>query len=76
MQFGQNPNTCSCNTQNPNCMPTQVNCVHKQFIEDVPVHVNFHTHTVNTVVRRHYIVPTYTESCETVFVNECGQRRW
>lgn len=65
-------NNFSCNHENR--IPSQVNCVHKQFVEEVPVPMNFHTHIVNTVVRKHYIVPSYTESCETVYVNECGQR--
>lgn len=53
-------------------------CVqNKQFCQYVPQPCNFHTHTVNTVIRKRYIVPTYTNSEETVFVDEnpCGYNR-
>lgn len=50
--------------------------VNKCFVEDVPYYVNYHTHCVNNVVRRHIQVPTYSTSEETVYYDEwnnsCG----
>lgn len=59
---------CGCNQQpvmqGPCCLQN------KTFTQYVPQPCNYHTHTVNTVLRKRYIVPTYTNSEETVFVDE------
>ena len=59
------------------CSVPQVNqVVNKCFVEDVPYYVNYHTHQVNNVVRRHIQVPTYSCSEQTVYYDEwpnsCG----
>lgn len=57
--------SCGCGCQMDNC-----NVVNKQFCEEVPHCYNVHTHVVNNVTRRHYYVPQYTYSEETVFMDE------
>ncbi len=68
---------CNCNNKNENNLnPVYCNCINyvcannKTYYQDVYHPFNNHTHQVNTVVRRHYYVPTYTTSEETVFVDE------
>lgn len=60
-------------------VPQVNNVVNKCFVEDVPYYVNYHTHQVNNVVRRHIQVPTYSCSEQTVYYDEwpnsCGCSR-
>lgn len=56
---------CGCQSQRDNC-----NVVNKQFCEEIPHCYNVHTHVVNNVTRRHYYIPQYTYSEETVFMDE------
>ena len=62
---------CGCNNV-PQC--NQI--VNKCFYEDVPYYVNYHTHQVNNVIRRHIQVPTYSTSEQTIYYDEwpnsCG----
>ena len=62
---------CGCNTP---MLQGPYNIQNKTYTQFVAQPCNFHTHTVNTVIRKKYIVPTYTNSEETVFVDEnpCG----
>ena len=68
---------CGCNNQlpllqGPCCTQT------KTFSQYIPQPVNYHTHTINTVIRKRYVVPTYSNSEETVFVDEnpcCNRNR-
>ena len=43
---------------------------------DIPYYVNYNTHMVNNVVRRHIQIPVYTQTQETVYFDEwqtgCG----
>ena len=43
---------------------------------DMPYYVNYNTHVVNNVVRRHIQIPVYTQTQETVYMDEwqtgCG----
>ena len=43
---------------------------------DMPYYVNYNTHVVNNVVRRHIQIPVYTQTQETVYIDEwqtgCG----
>ena len=43
---------------------------------DIPYHVNYNTHVVNNVVRRHIQIPVYTQTQQTVYFDEwqtgCG----
>jgi len=82
--WGTNPNMGmqQPNPHGPTPSPTEhtcpplsapVNVVHKCFVERVPQVCNYHTHIVNTVVRKAFLVPTFSCSSETVFVNECCQ---
>ena len=66
--------TCGCNTP---IMQGPYNIQNKTYTQFVAQPCNFHTHTINTVIRKKYIVPTYTNSEETVFVDEnpCGCNR-
>lgn len=56
------------------CCPPRDNCkvLNKCFVEEVPHYYNCHTHVVNTCVRKHCYIPTYSCSEETVYVDECG----
>ena len=46
---------------------------------DMPYYVNYNTHVVNNVVRRHIQIPVYTQTQETVYIDEwqtgCGCNR-
>ena len=46
---------------------------------DMPYYVNYNTHMVNNVVRRHIQIPVYTQTQETVYFDEwqtgCGCNR-
>ena len=69
--FGSNFNQCpnECN----NVMPTYQQCnqvVQTCDVEDVPHYINYHTHVVNNMVKRHVNIPTYSQSQENVVVNE------
>lgn len=52
------------------CNPT-CNVVNRYFVTDVPHVCNHHTHIVNNCIKRHYVVPQYTQSEETVYIDEC-----
>lgn len=43
---------------------------------DMPYYVNYNTHVVNNVIRRHIQIPVYTQTQETVYIDEwqtgCG----
>lgn len=56
-----------------NCPGDQNYCnvVNKCFVEEIPHTINYHTHVVNTCVKKHIYIPKYTQSEETVIVNEC-----
>ena len=77
----QNPQTAPIDNGLMNSTPMMQGpcCVqNKTFCQYVPQPCNFHTHTVNTVIRKRYVVPTYTNSEETVFVDDnpcCNRRR-
>ena len=67
---GSNYNQCGCND---NVAPTyqQFNQVVQMCdVEDIPHYVNYHTHFVNNMVKRHVNIPTYSQSQENVIVNE------
>jgi hypothetical protein len=53
--------------------------VQKQFVEEMPYYVDYHTHIVNNVVRKHIQIPVYSQSQETVYFDEwqmgCGCNR-
>ena len=46
---------------------------------DMPYYVNYNTHVVNNVVRRHIQIPVYTQTQQTVYFDEwqtgCGCNR-
>ena len=77
MDYMYQPNTCGCGGQMQ--MPMQSNCnqvVQKCFVEEMPYYVGYNTHVVNNVVRRHIQIPVYTQTQETVYMDEwqtgCG----
>lgn len=55
--------------------------VNKCFVEELPYYVNYHTHQINNVIRRHIQIPTFSTSEETVYFDEwqtgcnCGCNR-
>lgn len=62
----QNEGTC------PNACPTYNCCnqvVNKCFYCDVPHYINYNTHTINNCIKRHYNVPTYSNTYETVYLD-------
>lgn len=63
----------SCGCGCPTATPTYQNCnqvVNKCYVQDVPHYINYNTHVVNNCVKRHYTVPTYTQTQETVYSEE------
>ncbi len=65
----QNMNLGCCNTG----YATQQCCnqvVNRCCYEDIPNYVNYNTHYVNNIIRRHYDIPTYSQSQEYVYYDE------
>ena len=56
--------------------PTCNQVVEQTCAVDMPYYVNYNTHVVNNVVRRHIQIPVYTQTQETVYFDEwqtgCG----
>lgn len=44
--------------------------VNKCYVQEVPHYVNYNTHVVNNCIKKHYVVPTYSQTQETVYVDE------
>ena len=90
MEFMQTPTTCSScqlgqmqqGLMQPGFMGQslmQQGCgqvVQQQCTVDIPYYVNYNTHVVNNVIRRHIQIPVYSQTQETVFIDEwqtgCG----
>ena len=73
--FGSNQDTCGCN-QCPTYTPTyqQYNQVVQTCnVEEVPHYINYHTHVVNNLVKKHVNIPTYSTSGENVVINDYAQ---
>ena len=73
--MGSKQETCGCN-QVPTMAPTyqQYNQVVQTCnVEEIPHMVDYHTHVVNNLVKRHINVPTYSQSYENVVINEYAQ---
>ena len=77
--FGSNQETCGCNSCVNPCGTTaptyqQYNQVVQTCnVEEVPHYVNYHTHVVNNLVKRHVNIPTYSTSGENIVINEYAQ---
>lgn len=39
--------------------------------DDAYQYVNYHTHYINNCIKRNYLVPVYTTSCETRVIEQC-----
>ena len=66
--MGQNygSNGCGCQTQ-----PTFEQCkqvVQTCNVEEVPHYINYHTHVVNNIVKKHVNIPTYSMSEENILI--------
>ena len=65
--MGKNYGSCGC----PTAQPTFEQC--KQIIqtcnvEEVPHYINYHTHVVNNMVKKHINIPTYSMSEENILI--------
>ena len=47
--------------------------VQNSFVEEMPYYVNYHTHVVNNVIRKHIQIPVYSQSQQTVYFDEWQQ---
>ena len=64
--MGSNYSTYGCQTQ-----PTFEQCkqvVQTCNVEEVPHYINYHTHVVNNLVKKHINIPTYSVSEENVLI--------
>ena len=72
MGFDTSDHSCGCG-----CVtPTYQQCnqvVQTCNVQEVPHYINYHTHVVNNVVKRHINIPTYSTSSENVFLDEYVQ---
>ena len=68
-----------CGQMMPPVLPGCNQVVQKCFVEEMPYYVGYNTHVVNNVVRRHIQIPVYSQSQETVYMDEwqtgCGCNR-
>lgn len=63
---------CGCNPC-PTALPTEMFCnqvVQQCFVEEVPHIINYNTHVVNNCVKKHVTIPRYTQTEETVLIDE------
>ena len=85
MDYMQAPSTCSsCQLgqmqsgfmQQGYVQPGCNQVVQQQCTVDLPYYVNYNTHVVNNVIRRHIQIPVYSQTQETVYIDEwqtgCG----
>ena len=61
-----NNNTCGCSQQ----IPAYNQVVQTCNVEMIPHYTNYHTTHVNNCIKRHVNIPVFTESFETVVINE------
>ena len=65
--MGQNFSSCGC----PTTQPTFEQCkqiVQTCNVEEVPHYINYHTHVVNNLVKKHVNIPTYSVSEENILI--------
>ena len=80
MEYMQTPSMCSsCQLGQMGYGQMQPGCnqvVQQQSTVDLPYYVNYNTHVVNNVIRRHIQIPVYSQTQETVYIDEwqtgCG----
>ena len=65
--MGKNYGSCGC----PTAQPTFEQCkqvVQTCNVEEVPHYINYHTHVVNNIVKKHVNIPTYSVSEENILI--------